>query len=88
MMSVPNFTATPAGALISMARPVTLSSPRSTTMRRTPWASGAASAMVSARAGGGTLFAGACAKPLPKGKEEATSAAIANRIFICCRRPC
>jgi len=90
MMSVPNFTGTLAGALISMARPVTLSNPRSTTMRRTPRASGIASAMVSARTEGGTLFAGVCAKPWPDDNAAPANAPITNRIFIYCRprRPC
>jgi hypothetical protein len=82
MMSVPNFTGAPAGALMSMARPVTLSNPRSTTMRRTPRASGIASAMVSARAVRGTLFAGACAKPWPGDNAAPANAPITNRIFI------
>jgi len=85
MVSVPNFTGTPAGALMSIARPVTLSSPRSTTMRRTPRASGIASAMVSARTEGGTLFAGVWAKPWPNGNAAPANAPITNRIFIYCR---
>jgi hypothetical protein len=45
MLSVPKRTATPAGALISMARPEILSKPLKIAMRRTPFLSGTASAM-------------------------------------------